>query len=156
MSNYVLSASNGHHQRWEPAAKCWRIVTKLNGWLASAAWCSSASSSTGHRVCLPPPLPNEFLAIHTDNRATIHRSLRLAIGGAPGEAFRNGINQDPVRNLPRPSDSRTCIGLLWTLVNLEAKVPSGASVTTPCSAFQIPVRLLRSFASAETNWGSPR
>jgi hypothetical protein len=30
---------NAHHQRCEPAANDLRIVTELNGWLASAEWC---------------------------------------------------------------------------------------------------------------------
>src|SRR5690348_374596 len=32
---------NDQHQRCEPAANDFRIGTRLNGWLASAAWCGS-------------------------------------------------------------------------------------------------------------------
>src|SRR5436190_18898294 len=33
---------NDRHQRWEPAARDGRLVSKLNGWLPSAAWCGWA------------------------------------------------------------------------------------------------------------------
>ena len=33
-------SANDHHQRCEPAAKGARIVNDMNGWLASAEWCS--------------------------------------------------------------------------------------------------------------------
>src|SRR3974390_1598359 len=36
---------NDHHQRWEPAARDFRIVPELNGWLPSAAWCGWAQGS---------------------------------------------------------------------------------------------------------------
>jgi hypothetical protein len=62
MASGCVHRTNGQHQRCEPAANGFGIVSELNGWLASAACCGSASLSKRHLAQAPLAAATESCA----------------------------------------------------------------------------------------------